>query len=47
MAALVAEVGANLPRFLAFMGVERLEDIPASSVPIAISTLEKKRGGGA
>jgi hypothetical protein len=41
--ALADEVKANLPKFLKYMGVEALSDIPATDYPRAVSALEKKR----
>jgi hypothetical protein len=42
--ALIDEVGADRPRFLRFMGVRDLADLPASDYPRAIEALEAKRG---
>lgn len=45
----IVEVGADIPKFLAYMGkiakrpVTRLEDIPASAYPDAINALNAKR----
>ena len=40
---LAEEVKANLPKFLAYMGVGSMGDIPASDYARAVSALEKKR----
>jgi len=41
--ALADEVKADLPKFLKYMGVSALSDIPVSDYPRAVSALEKKR----
>jgi len=41
--ALADEVKANLPKFLAYMGVEALSDIPVADYARAVSALERKR----
>lgn len=41
--ALMQEVGADQNRFLAYMGVEALEDITINRLPFAIQSLEDKR----
>lgn len=41
--ALVTEVGADREKFLAYLKVARLEDVPPSSLPTAIRMLEAKR----
>lgn len=41
---LIVESGADIQRFLAFMGVSRLEDISASQFKRAATALEAKRG---
>lgn len=47
LASLIAEVGkVDMPRFLKFMGVEKLEDIAASDYQRAIVALEQKRRAG-
>lgn len=43
--ALITEVGADRKRFLAFLGIERLEDLPAAKVAQAIQGLQDKRRG--
>ena len=40
---LIVEVDADLPRFLKFMKIERLTDLPASRIGAAIQALEAKR----
>jgi len=44
---LIAEVDADLPKFLAFLKVERLEELPAKSFGTAVHALEEwaKRAG--
>lgn len=42
--ALSDEVGADLGKFLKFLKVEKLEDLPASRYESAVKALEKKRG---
>jgi hypothetical protein len=42
----IDEVKPDMPRFLKFLGVERLEDIPASKVGTAFNALEAKRKAG-
>jgi hypothetical protein len=44
LCALAEEVGADLPKFLKYMGVGAVSDIPASDYRRAVSALEKKRG---
>ena len=41
---LIVEVGADIPRFLKYMGAERIEDIPAKKYASAVAALESKRG---
>jgi len=43
--ALIDEVGADRQKFLAWAGVERIEDLPADRYAIAVRMLERKRGG--
>lgn len=40
----IKEVGADRGRFLRFLGVEALDDLPASRLGYAIQQLERKRG---
>lgn len=40
---LIVEVGADIPRFLKFMGAERIEDISAKDYQRAVTALESKR----
>jgi len=42
--ALADEVGADVPKFLAWLKVEAMADIPASEYKRAVRALEKKRG---
>ena len=42
--ALIEEVNADWQRFLDYMGVESLEDLPASELDRAVKALERKRG---
>lgn len=44
LAALANEVGADLPKFLKYMKVGALSEIPASEYARAVRALEKKRG---
>lgn len=44
--ALLDEVQQDRQKFLKYLGIDRLEQLPASTVPIAIRTLENKRKGG-
>lgn len=44
--ALMSEVGADRPRFLRYLGVESLADLPASEFTAAVSALEAKRKAG-
>lgn len=41
--ALIVEVNANLPKFLKYLGVESLGEIPAAKYTAAVKDLEKKR----
>src|SRR5690606_23489165 len=43
--ALIDEVGADRQKFLAWAGVERIEDLPADRYATAVRMLERKRGG--
>ena len=43
LSALIDEVKADRPRFLRYMGVEKLEDIPSDHYAQAVSALEAKR----
>lgn len=43
LTSLAEEVKANLPKFLAYMGVGALSDIPTADYSRAVSALEKKR----
>lgn len=43
--ALIDEVGADRQKFLAWAGVERIEDLPADKYATAVRMLERKRGG--
>lgn len=45
LAALVDEVGADMKRFLSFMGVTKLAEITVAALPRAIKALEDKRKG--
>lgn len=40
---LIVEVDADIPRFLRFLKIERLEDLPASRIGEAVAALERKR----
>lgn len=40
----IVEVGADIPKFCKYMGVERVEDIPASKYANAVDALNAKRG---
>jgi len=42
--ALIDEVGADRQRFLAWAGVERIEDLPADRYATAVRMLERRRG---
>lgn len=42
--ALAEEVGADMPKLLGWLGVERLQDIPADKYRKAVAGLESKRG---
>ena len=42
--AMIEDVKADKPKFLKFLGVSRIEDIPAADYSKAIALLEKKRG---
>jgi hypothetical protein len=44
--ALATEVGADLPRFLKYMKVDSIEEIPATQLQNAIASLERKRTSG-
>lgn len=44
--ALIQETGTDRARFLAWLGVSRLEDITLADLPRAIKALEAKRRGG-
>jgi hypothetical protein len=44
---LIVEVGADIPLFLRYMKVDRLEDIEAQYFDAAVKALEAKRGKGA
>ena len=46
LAALIDEVGADEPKFLRWLGVERLSDLRAYEYARAVNALERKRGGG-
>ena len=46
LAALVEEVGADLPKFLGWLGVTSIEMIPASRYQNAVKALEGKRKAG-
>lgn len=41
--AMISEVGANYPKFLKFLGVERLRDLPEDRMAEAVEALAKKR----
>ena len=43
--ALLTEVGTNMPKFLAWAKVERIEDLPAGRFNAAVQMSERKRGG--
>ena len=43
LTALAQEVSANMPQFLKFLKVEKLEDLPVIKYEIAINALERKR----
>jgi hypothetical protein len=42
--AMAEDVGADLPKFLAWLGVESLSDLPADKYRKAVAALESKRG---
>lgn len=44
LSALADEVKADLPKFLKYMGVASMADIPAGDYPRAVKALERKRG---
>jgi hypothetical protein len=43
LAALGAEVGANMDKFLSFFGVQKASDLPAVQYRTAVRLLEEKR----